>query len=421
MQNTVEVGKIKSYWFIFLCWLIYTSSYIGKLGYSANIVPIENFYGVSHAQAGLVSTFFFFSYGAGQIVNGIFCKKYPLKYTVTASLAVSAVCNLLLAVSAEFVFAKYIWLVNGCALSTLWPSMVRFLAEHVDEKFTAKAVVVMGTSVAAGTFLVYGLSSLFVKFLSFKAIFYTACVLLPIVAVLWLLSCPKGGRIVQTEVQSEDTAESHDKKRLSKTFVFSVVTLALFAVATNLIKDGLTTWSPSILKEVYNFDDSLSILLTLCLPVFAIFGTAVAVALQKKIPDFVMLCTVIFAATTLFVGGIVGCLQISAIVILICFSAISCLMAGTNNVITSMAPLYWKDSINSGLSAGLLNGCCYIGSALSSYVLGGIADQGGWNAVFTFLLIVGGVCTVVGFAAYFIASKMQKQQSKSEEQVSEEA
>ena len=29
-------------------------------------------YGVSHADAGLVSTMFFFAYGAGQIINGIY-------------------------------------------------------------------------------------------------------------------------------------------------------------------------------------------------------------------------------------------------------------------------------------------------------------------------------------------------------------
>ena len=401
MQNTVKADNKKTYWFIILCWLIYTSSYIGKLGYSANIVSIENFYGVTHADAGLVSTFFFFSYGAGQIVNGVFCKRYPLKNTVTASLVVSAVCNFLMAIMPDFAFAKYIWLANGIALSTLWPSMVRFFAENIDRQYTAKAVVVMGTSVAAGTFLVYGLSSLFVKFLSFGMIFYTASVLLPVVSALWLFSCPKQRPCKSDATESREIdVLSSEKKKLSKTLVFSLIVLAVLAVATNLLKDGLTTWSPSILKELYGFDDSLSILLTLCLPVFAIFGTAVAVALQKKIPDFVLLCSVIFAAATAFLGGIVLCLQTSSAVILICFSAISCLMAGTNNVITSMAPLYWKNDVDSGLSAGVLNGCCYIGSALSSYVLGGIADNGGWNAVFVFLLIFGGVCTVVGFVAY---------------------
>ena len=61
---------------IILCWFVYTCSYIGKIGYSANIIQIEKTFDVSHATAGIVSTCFFFAYGAGQIINGIFCKKY---------------------------------------------------------------------------------------------------------------------------------------------------------------------------------------------------------------------------------------------------------------------------------------------------------------------------------------------------------
>ena len=45
---------------IILCWLVYTCSYIGKLGYNANITQIETLFGVTHAEAGMVSTFFFF-------------------------------------------------------------------------------------------------------------------------------------------------------------------------------------------------------------------------------------------------------------------------------------------------------------------------------------------------------------------------
>ena len=64
---------------IFVCWLVYTCSYIGKLGYNANITQIESEFGITHAESGSVGTIFFFAYGAGQIINGIFCKKYNLK------------------------------------------------------------------------------------------------------------------------------------------------------------------------------------------------------------------------------------------------------------------------------------------------------------------------------------------------------
>ena len=72
---------------IAVCWLVYTCSYLGKLGYNANIILIELEFGVAHAESGSVGTAFFFAYGVGQIVNGLLCKKYNVKYTIFSRLS----------------------------------------------------------------------------------------------------------------------------------------------------------------------------------------------------------------------------------------------------------------------------------------------------------------------------------------------
>ena len=112
---------------IILCWLVYTCSYIGKLGYNANITQIETLFGVTHAEAGMVSTFFFFAYGVGQIINGILCKKYNVRYVVFGSLILSGIMNLLVGFVYSFEVLKYFWLINGAALSVLWTSLIRLL------------------------------------------------------------------------------------------------------------------------------------------------------------------------------------------------------------------------------------------------------------------------------------------------------
>lgn len=378
-----------------LCWLIYTCSYIGKIGYTANIISIENNYNISHAAAGAVSTFFFFAYGCGQILNGIFCKKYNLKYVVFCSLLLSGICNFLTGILPTFALQKYIWLVNGLALSVLWPSLTRCLSERLDETDIPKSVVAMGTTVAVGTVAVYGLSALFVEFFFYQLIFYVAAVLLPIFGIVWLVFID---RYNVTELKPTIEASYIEQpKRRDRSFWITAAILALFAIIVNLVKDGLTTWVPSILKDIYLLPDSLSVLLTLLLPVLAIFGTSVAVALQKKISNFVGICMFLFALCTLLIGGVILFLHTSVVVVLIAFSLVSCFMAGINNVITSMVPLYWKNKIDSGLFAGILNGFCYIGSALSSFALGLIADRHGWNATFLLLLCLSFCCVIIGF------------------------
>ena len=62
---------------ILLCCLVYSFAYAGRYSYSANIGSIIDFYGITRAEAGVVSTFFFFSYGVGQLLNAFLCKFYP--------------------------------------------------------------------------------------------------------------------------------------------------------------------------------------------------------------------------------------------------------------------------------------------------------------------------------------------------------
>ena len=291
---TLEAKKNKkATLLIILCWLVYTCSYIGKLGYNANITQIETLFGVTHAEAGMVSTFFFFAYGVGQIINGILCKKYNVRYVVFGSLILSGVMNWLVGVVHSFEALKYFWLINGAALSVLWTSLIRLLSEALEEKYMGRAVIVMGTTVATGTFLVYGMSALFVALRRFQTIFYLAGILLPLIAVVWMVSYPfltKKQAVSEVCQEKETTCVEGSSKTLKGLWIIFII-LAFYAVVNNLVKDGLTTWVPMILKDLYHLPDYISILLTIFLPILAIFGTAVSVWLHKKIKNFDTLLT----------------------------------------------------------------------------------------------------------------------------------
>ena len=399
-KNLTNVGIL-----IALCWLVYTCSYLGKLGYNANITQIESVFGVSHATAGMVSTFFFFAYGIGQIVNGLLCKKYNIRYVVFGSLLISGLMNALVGLSNNFSLVKYFWLINGGALSVLWPSLIRLLSETMDEKNMPRAVIVMGTTVATGTFFVYGLSALFVKFLTYTVMFFVAGILLPAIALLWIVAYP---HLVKTKKEACIQVQTEEKKRGLTGLWIPILIMAVFAVVDNLTKDGLTTWVPMILKETYGLPDYISILLTMLLPILAIFGTTVAVALRKKIKDFVVLCAFLFASSAFFISVVILCLPSGIFVVtLASFGIVSCLMSGVNNVITSMAPLYWKKRVNSGMLAGILNGCCYLGSTISAYGLGAIADVGGWNSVFYLLFGICALSSLLGVLYMTVRKKKQ--------------
>ena len=384
-----------------LCWLVYTCSLIGKVNYAANITQVESFYKISHADAGMVSTFYFFAYGAGQIFNGVFCKKYNLKYVIFGSLLLSGTVNLTIALlpNGYFGFIKWLWLVNGIALSVLWPCLIRLLSETLPRSKMARASVVLGTTTAVGTFLIYGLSAAYAIFNAFKLAFYTAAIVMPAVALLWLFSYSSLTKRTLADTAKEEenlenpapvsSTQTVQKGKLPRELLVTIVLLGIFAVATNFVKDGLTTWVPSILKSSFGFTDSLSIMLTLFLPIVSIFGNMFALKIYNKTKNFVFSCGFLFLSAGALIGAVIGCLSIHlAVLTLLAFALTSFCASSSNSTITSIFPLQMKGKINSGLIAGVLNGCCYVGSTISSYGLGWIADNWGWTTVFWVLFTV---------------------------------
>ena len=380
---------------ILLCWFVYASSYLGKVNYAANVNQVMGFFNVDHGSAGLVSTFFFFAYGIGQVINGLFCKKYNIKWMVFISLIVSGSVNLAVAILNNFSIIKYLWLFNGISMSFLWPNLIRLLSETVSKKDIPKATAVMGTTVATGTVLVYATSALFAK-INFKLSFYVPAVLFMAVALVWIFSVSNLVEKVKSEVQesTENAITESKKEPFNKTvLLLTIGVFAFFGVATNLIKDGLTTWVPSILKERYNLDESLSIVLTLLLPIVAMFANVFAIMVHKKIIDFIVQCGLMFLISGVIIGGVICSISLNLFIItLIGFTVVCFLISSCNSVITSIFPLFMKDKVNSGKMAGILNGFCYLGSTISSYGLGSVADNFGWTAVFYVLLAV---CVIV--------------------------
>ena len=419
--NKKENSESKVFLLIFLGWLVYTTSYLGKVNYSANITQIIDYYGITKAQAGAVPTFFFFAYGIGQVFNGVFCKKYNIKWMIFISLVMSAIINLIIAVSTDFYIIKWLWLINGFVLSILWPTIIRLLSEALPQKDLGKSSVIMGTSVAAGTLIIYALSSIYAAFDKFKLAFYTAGIAVLIVAVIWMIlynnavtSSKKEKNEEETKEESKAEGPSNKQKKGERKIIFlSIYVLCFCAIGVNLIKDGLTTWVPSILKDSFSMSDSISILLTLFLPVLAIFGNAYALKIHKKIPDYVNHCAVTFAVIAVLILIIIGSLNLEwAVALLVCLIIVNFLASSLNSLITSIFPLFMRGKVNSGLFAGILNGFCYLGSTISSYGLGVIADNFGWSAVFMTLIIFCVIAVIVWFgyacAKKYIEAKKDK-------------
>lgn len=101
---------------ILLTTAVYALSNVGRKSYDANINEIMNFFSAGKEAAGLAGTFFFVSYGIGQVVHGLLCTKYNPKYSILLAAITGAFCNLILAVLPQSAFPR----LNSCGASTVF-------------------------------------------------------------------------------------------------------------------------------------------------------------------------------------------------------------------------------------------------------------------------------------------------------------
>ncbi|MBR6393091.1 MAG: MFS transporter [Eubacterium sp.] len=390
---------------IALCWVAYTVAYIGRLNLNAYIEPIRDQLGASKTELGLVSSFFFFSYGAGQLVHGILSKKYNTRFSVTAALCGSAAVNLAMALCTSPSAMKYIWLLNGFFQSILWSSVIKTLADRLPDDMLPKAIMVMSTPPAIGTFLVYGMSALLsAAGVSYKTVFIIPAVLLGISGCAWFV-------LIRTADRTETPKPAEAKKRVALTpaFIFGAVLLCFAAISNGFIKDGVTTWTPSILKERYGMKEALSILVTVILPLIAVIGAWFSTALHKIQKNTSVLNGSLYFAESLILLFVLLQARASVkspVLLIVLFSISAMLMSAVNNVITSIIPLYMRDRAAPGLLAGVLDTFCYVGSTLSTGLLGYISDKSSWNGVFLCLFIFG----AAAFCACVISAVSGKKQ-----------
>lgn len=403
METVSKIDSRKENKIIFICWLAYTAAYVGRLNFNASIVAIISDLGVTKADAGLVSSFFFFAYGAGQLINGILSKKYNAKIMIFLSLIISAVMNVLMPICGDISLMKFIWMGNGIVQSVLWSTLIKTLSDFVSDKKLPKAILAMSTTVAIGTLVAYGISSVSVRFGTWKIVFYVASIVLVISAIIWFTLF---GNNPKKAIEEEQKSE---KVKMGRVVLLALFITAFAGIANGFIKDGINTWVPSVLYEEFGISQSFSILLTLLLPMVSTLGAAIAKKVHEKIPSHAAMNFIFYIFSALLCGGILLSLKLHSIVaIMVCFICVACGMSMINNVITSMFALDYRRLLNAGFAAGLLNTFCYIGSTVTSYTLGAVSQTRGWNAVFIIMLAVCVVAAVICLAGIISERKMKE-------------
>ncbi len=396
---------------IAICCFTYSMAYVGRLCYGANLTAVIADLGITKSEGGSISSFFFFSYAAGQLLNTILAKYYNPKYVVFLALSLSSLCNLMMGLLDIIPLMQLVWLINGLVQSTLWCSILNLQAKYLSKNDISRAIIWNCMTIAIGTFVSYGLSALFSALsIHWRVVFWSASGLIFSAALIWFFSVrymENASFLVDDEDVSFSPSEKVSAPRLFTKYVVFVFSFAcMTAMLCAFIRDGIVTWLPTILKEDFGVSGSLSIILTMILPEISLFGAITVRILLKKMKGHLLLEGCFFVIVAGMLGAVILFYPLHHTVItIVCFALMYLCITCIINLTTSVIPFAVRQYHGAvGSISAFLDACCYVGSICSTYLLGLIAENHGWMWV---LYVTAGV-SVAGILAAWIGAFLAK-------------
>ena len=162
--------------FTFLCCLVYFTSYLTRLNYTASLSEICDSLSINRQSASLPITGCFIVYGIGQFICGILGDKISPRNMISGGLLISSVCNISVAMTSSITMLTTLWCINGFAQSMIWPPLVRIMAGSLHEKAYQRCCIAVAGASSAGTILVYFLVPICVTAFEWRTVFILSAV-----------------------------------------------------------------------------------------------------------------------------------------------------------------------------------------------------------------------------------------------------
>ena len=364
-----------------LCILVYTVLYFCRLNLSAALDAVTMDMGVSMAAAGLLQTVFAVVYACGQMVNGAIVDHVnPFRYMMLGLLG-AAMCNLAMSYAGSLGAMLVIWTVNAVFQSMLWTPIVRIVARNFEgEKQRNDANAALSVTLIAGHFFAWAISGFMASYAGWRLSFRVPGMIALTTAVVI-------GALLFGDMRSGEWKQKTEKRLRTKGTNASASVLMsagfLFVLATSIlygfIRDGVITWTPTILAHLGREKEISPTVFSLILPLINAVGVVIGVKLcarggaPRRVVAMMMAAALVSSAALLPVSG-----MLLTALLLGCICAAT---YGANAMLTGMIPMEYDSVGKSGMTAGMIDAFIYLGSALAGVLGGGIYDYAGVGAL----------------------------------------
>ncbi len=369
-----------------ILWVTYSICYVSRNGWTSALTAISAEGSASKSLLGLVSTGFFISYGAMQIILCLFVDRVDPRKLISFGLVGSAVANLGMALVSDAKWMIGIWFVNGFFQSLVWAPLLAILSSWVPKEQQSRFGVLLSATYPCGTLIAYGVPSFIIPLLGWRYIF--------VFSVILLLGatgfCLFGLKSLHNKIGLSQTdgvpAKKSNPVPTRKVPFFGIILssgaliIALAMMSNGIIKEGVTMWIPTYISEKFSVTASVALLITLVLPIVNISGVYIARFVQRRLThDCTLTCAVLFGYSTLALTILVTSSFRTPVIPVILLSSTTACMLGVNNAYLTFLPMSFAKFGRTASISGFLNSFAYAATAISAYAFGALTENYGWT------------------------------------------
>lgn len=389
------------------CTVVYTAAYICRLNASAALGGIMADLSLTMAQAGALQTVFAAVYAAGQLINGTIVDRVnPAKYMLLGILG-SALCNLSMGFCGAYPALIAVWALNAAFQSMMWTPIMRLVALHFEDvRVRERANMTLALTLIVGHLLAWAISGFLSAQVGWRYSFAVPAFIAMIVFAGSAYVLQKNG-LCRYEHGAQGGAKMPEGVRVASVlastgFFYVLITCVLYG----FIRDGVVTWTPTILNQIGGGEAVTSTAFSLILPVINISGVVTGFTLRRRggnphsVAAALMALAVICSPVLMITSGM---LRTAILLGLICAG-----MYGANTMLTALIPLEYNCIGKTGMTAGLIDSFIYAGSAFAGVFGGSIYEKLGRNTLYGTWAAAGVASVALLFAAGRMSARYWK-------------
>lgn len=389
MENAALVSRKRQV--LLLCFALYLVAYLCRSNLSAVLDLLIRDIRITKSQAGLAGTLFFWTYAAGQVINGYFAERRSPKRMATLGISMALSCNLAIAIFPNYYVLLVCWGINGFSLSMLWPAIFKILSNWYAPEEYGRISVLISLPTTIGYILSWSGLRILAANAGWRTAFIIPAALAVVFVAIWvffLAAEPKQGR---SAAQAKERVEPKEVKefRLTSFLVLSgLIFIGVIAIIQGFIKESVNLWAPTFLNEMNpTVNNNVLSIFSIFIPIIGTCGFFFTGSLIKRYNNA--------SFQPLFILGVLGALLSAGLWLLssrllpviVLNGLLMAVLSGINLMITTFIPLSFTNVKKPAQIAGMLNFLVYIGAAIGGVASGHIGGTAGWG--FTFLVWFG--------------------------------